>query len=156
MDRANSDIDEAIRLLIRAAGSLDVSRIDRWEDLGLTVPQLRVLFFLRDRPGATAGAIAQHLDVSPSTVTGLIDRLVRTNLVHRLPDAADRRVVGARLTDAGAHAIAGLDEAGRERFTAMLRAMDGPRLEQLRKALEGLVQAPGPENPDPSDGQLAG
>ncbi|MSQ61864.1 MAG: MarR family transcriptional regulator [Dehalococcoidia bacterium] len=152
MARANNDIEEAIRLLIRAAGSLEGPRIDRWEDLGLTVPQRRVLVFFRDRPGATAGAIAQHLGVSPYTVTGLVDRLARTNLVRRLPDGADGRVVRARLTDEEAHAVAGLDEAGRERLTAMLRAMDGPRLQQLRRALEELIQAPGAENPDPSDG----
>ena len=149
MDKAH-DIDDAIQLLVRAAGSLDISRIDRWEYLGLTVPQLRVLFFLRDKPGAAAGAIAQHLGVSPSTVTGLVDRLVRINLVRRIEDTADRRVVRARLTEEGAVAVAGLDDTGRERLTVMLRTMDTRRLQQLRRALEGLMQASEPENPDPA------
>lgn len=50
---------------------------------------------------STAGEIAQHLGVSKSTATELVDRLSNKGLVERAPDMRDQRRVFVGLTEAG-------------------------------------------------------
>ncbi len=66
----------------------------------LSVTQLRLLGILRDRtPPMTA--IAEHLGLDPSSVTGLVDRAERRGLVARTPSTDDARVTMVRTTPAG-------------------------------------------------------
>jgi len=61
-------------------------------DLGITGPQLLVL---REINGTrrTIGQIAKAVQLSYSTVSGIIDRLERDGLIGRTRDTEDRRVV---------------------------------------------------------------
>jgi len=61
-------------------------------DLGITGPQLLVL---REINGTrrTIGQIAKAVQLSYSTVSGIIDRLERDGLIERKRDTEDRRVV---------------------------------------------------------------
>lgn len=52
----------------------------------------RCLSFVTQRP-QTASAIAKETALTPAPVTTLIDRLEARGLVHRRPDASDRRKV---------------------------------------------------------------
>ena len=63
--------------------------------------QLRVLFMLIAIPGAPAGLVAETLKVRPSTATGVVDRLVKQDLVTRHRDEDDRRRVRVYLTERG-------------------------------------------------------
>jgi DNA-binding MarR family transcriptional regulator len=66
----------------------------------LSVTQLRLLGILRDRtPPMTA--IAEHLGLDRSSVTGLIDRAERRGLVTRIPSTDDARVTLVRATPSG-------------------------------------------------------
>ncbi len=94
-------------------------RVQRWIEAkmaakgGLTAAQSGVLFFLGERDGALIGEAADALDLAPSAMTGLIDRMTRAELVERHADPKDGRAMRLRLTDKGraAHeaAKAGLD-----------------------------------------------
>ncbi len=134
-------IGEALQLYGRASSLVDPNRIELWEELGLTIPQLRVMFFLRREPNAPSGAIAQYLGVTPSTVTGLIDRLVRTGLVRRVEDPADRRMVRNVLTGRGLDAASKLEDSGRAYMADVFRRMDPAQFGHLVKALADLVRA---------------
>jgi DNA-binding MarR family transcriptional regulator len=82
-------------------------RLQRWieqqmlADNGLTSAQSGVLFFLGDRDGALIGEVADALDLVPSAMTGLADRMERAGLVTRKPDDADGRASRLHLTPAG-------------------------------------------------------
>jgi DNA-binding MarR family transcriptional regulator len=66
----------------------------------LSVVQLRLLGILRDRePGVLA--LARHLELDKSSVTGLVDRAERRGLVERSADPDDGRAVRVRLTREG-------------------------------------------------------
>src|SRR2546430_14706119 len=80
---------------------------------GLSEGQYQILVRLHHTPSGrmTMGDLPETLDVSPRTVTGLVDNLERDGLVKRVDDPGDRRTVQAELTD-----------QGRERVTALWRA----------------------------------
>jgi DNA-binding MarR family transcriptional regulator len=66
----------------------------------LSVTQLRLLGILRDRTPAMA-AIAQHLGLDPSSVSGLVDRAERRGLVVRSTATHDARVTIVNMTRPG-------------------------------------------------------
>lgn len=72
------------------------------DELGLTYPQYLVLSALWEKDGQTIGAIAERLDLEPSTITPLVKRLEHAELVTRMRNPADERQVQVRLTPAGA------------------------------------------------------
>ncbi len=97
----NQLIERIIDHYGRAAGMFDPNRLEVWDELGLTMSQLRVLFMLIAIPGAPAGLVAETLKVRPSTATGVVDRLIKQHLVVRRRDADDRRKVRVYLTERG-------------------------------------------------------
>jgi DNA-binding MarR family transcriptional regulator len=65
------------------------------------MPQLRILFMLTVKDGATPGYLAERMRVTPSTITGLTDRLVRQDFIRRDEDSKDRRLVRLHITENG-------------------------------------------------------
>lgn len=76
-------------------------RLRRWNDLRLTTTQLYLLSLLLDRDARSVGELAEEMGVSPATMTGLTDRLVRQRYIARQTDPDDRRIVRIVLTQAG-------------------------------------------------------
>lgn len=69
--------------------------------LGLTGPQRVTLRVLGRRPGISAGTLAEILRLHPSTLTGILHRLERRDLVRRTHDPRDRRRTRLELTPRG-------------------------------------------------------
>ncbi len=70
--------------------------------LGVTGPQRLVLRVLGLFPGLSAGDLASVLHVHPSTLTGVLQRLVAQRWLLRVEDPGDRRRAVLRLTARGA------------------------------------------------------
>lgn len=83
-------IMQALRVEIRAQRQHDLS-----------VPQFRTLAFLSRHPGSSLSAVAEHIGLTLPTMSVLIEGLVQRDLVHRAPDARDRRRVLLTLTEGG-------------------------------------------------------
>ena len=125
-------IDQGLHLLGEALNIFDPLRFRAWAQLGLTTAQLRVLFLVREQPGVTAGELAHRLDVTPPTVSGIVDRLVKLGLIRREDDDSDRRLVRNTLTEMGAGACSRL-ERGVEVFTRRIL------VEMTHEELNGLI-----------------
>lgn len=82
-------------------------RVQRWIEAkmaakgGLTAAQSGVLFYLGEQDGALIGEAADALDLAPSAMTGLIDRMTKAELVERRADPRDGRAMRLYLTDKG-------------------------------------------------------
>lgn len=103
----------------------------------LSVTQLRLLGILRDRTPSMA-AIADHLELDRSSVSGLIDRAERRGLVARTPSERDARVTLVEMTDAGralGERIADAVSDAVEGMLASARAGDLTGVERLAEAL---------------------
>ena len=68
--------------------------------------QYQLLFALADHDGLSSGELAHAADLSPATVTQMLDSLVERALVTRLRSETDRRIVTCSLTDSGRDVIA--------------------------------------------------
>jgi DNA-binding MarR family transcriptional regulator len=133
--------ERAFILFARAIARSDPARLEAWVELGLTMTQLRVLFLLRTEDGASAGALAESLKVTPSTLTRIVDRLVRQGLVRRETDDGDRRLVRHYLSASGASTVEELERSGRARMDEVMDRLSAHQLERLVSALEDLTAA---------------
>lgn len=97
IDRAEQ-FREAYWLALREVDSL---RLQQWERIGLTLPQLRVLFQVRRTPGVTTGELAKGMGISVSTTSGLVIKLEGLGLIERMRAPGDRRREPLGLTAAG-------------------------------------------------------
>ena len=133
--------ERAFYLFGQAMARSDPGRLEAWVELGLTMTQLRVLFRLRAEDGASAGVLAERLRVTPSTLTRIVDRLVRQGLVRRETDEDDRRLVRHYLSDSGARTVEELERRGRARTNEVMDRLSDRQLERLVLALEDLTAA---------------
>ena len=138
---AFSGLEEEAFLNLQRTASLLLQAVGReLKPHRLTPAQYNALRILRGAAPAalTCGEIGERL-VSPGPdVTRLLDRLEALGLVERLRDAADRRLVRARITARGRELLGRLDApvaAGLRRLLGPL----GPR--RLRALIELLEQA---------------
>lgn len=70
-------------------------------DLGVTGPQRLVIRVVGRFPGISAGELAAMLHIHPSTLTGVLARLIDRKLLSRTPHPGDRRRIVLRLTEQG-------------------------------------------------------
>jgi len=83
--------------------------------LGVTGPQRLVVRIVGQRPGIAAGELATILHVHPSTLTGVLRRLVARRVLSRAAAPDDSRRASLRLTKRGIAldaVMAGTVEAG--------------------------------------------
>ena len=74
-------------------------------DDDVTLPQFRALVVLAVRGPRRSIDIAEELQVNPSTVTRMLDRLAGKGLVRRTRSTSDRRAVQVRATPAGRRTV---------------------------------------------------
>ena len=140
-EAGDSAAAEALAALKVAARAIRV-KMDRFaERHGLSEGRLFLLFQLARAPEhqLPLGEIADHLDVSPRNVTGLIDHLERDGLVERVHDLSDRRSIQARLTPRGLQTINDLWQQARDGQLSIVADFSPEELTQLRHLCLRLV-----------------
>jgi DNA-binding MarR family transcriptional regulator len=88
----------ALRKVIRA---IDLRSKQLSKDVGLTGPQLLLMQNISNEPGIMVRQIADNIDLSPATVTSILDRLETKHYVQRVRSTEDKRRVGVFLTEQG-------------------------------------------------------
>jgi DNA-binding MarR family transcriptional regulator len=125
---------EAIAAVRNAARQLHLIQ-ERWaESQGLSEGRLQLLFYLRKfgESGVSLGRLADLQRVSPRNITGLVDNLEKAGLVERVPDAADRRSIHARLTPNGRALIESIWKPALDQQFPLSKGFSQQELVQLR------------------------
>jgi DNA-binding MarR family transcriptional regulator len=150
LKRTGRKVEPGIEALaaVRILGKKLHAGMERWaERFGLSEGRFQILVRLHHQPAGriTMGDLAEMLDITPRTVTGLVDNLERDGLVKRVDDPTDRRSVYAEITDQGRERIKSLwrETAGIQ--AALTRDMTESELTQLRHLCLRLTQAMGVE-----------
>jgi DNA-binding MarR family transcriptional regulator len=91
-----------------------------WPGGRLSLVHVNVLSLLEADGPMSMRVLADALDVSQASATGIIDRMAQRGLVERLRDTEDRRVVRVALTDEGRGLVTGLATERRGHLVALL------------------------------------
>ncbi|MEB4613653.1 MarR family winged helix-turn-helix transcriptional regulator [Leucobacter sp. M11] len=87
--------------LLTTARQIDLACAELLAVHDLSEARLAALLAVSAEPGITPGGLAEQLEVTRATVTGLTDGLERLALLERGGNAGDRRSVTLRVTAAG-------------------------------------------------------
>lgn len=128
------------RLYGQVVHNLDSIRLRQWEELRVTLPQLRVLYAVRRSPGITTGEMARLLGISVSTTSGLVIKLVDRGLLARTTLPEDRRQEPLYLTETG-EALVGELLAEGQHFLDRVAERLGDDLPAVLAALGRLAEA---------------
>jgi DNA-binding MarR family transcriptional regulator len=104
--------------------------------LGITGPQRLVLRIVTERPGLSAGEVARIVHLHPSTITGILQRLLRKGLLRYERDQQDSRRVRLHPQPA---AKGFLPASATTVESAVTRALATIRKERVRYAREVLA-----------------
>jgi DNA-binding MarR family transcriptional regulator len=134
-------VETVLADLGRALGSLRCAGSQRMVRLGISMTHFHVLTLLRHHDAMPMGRLAEILDVSVSSATGIIDRMEERGLVERdrVPD--DRRVVLVRPTVTGLDLVDEAELLKSDIMAAALARLDDDALARLRAAADDLRRA---------------
>ncbi|MEZ4438047.1 MAG: MarR family transcriptional regulator [Polyangiaceae bacterium] len=102
---------------------------------GLTGPQLTVIKLLEQLGDLSLSSLSSRIKANNSTVTGIIDRMEREDLVVRERSEQDRRVVLIRLTDRGRELASRIEVEPMALFREALRSLPETDVEDLFRIL---------------------
>ncbi|HEU4792802.1 MAG TPA: MarR family transcriptional regulator [Nitrolancea sp.] len=112
-----------------------------WSDVNVTIQQLRVMTILYNDGPRRVSLLARRLSVSTPTMTGILDRLVRQDLISRQDDPEDRRVVLNALTEKGQGLIERLQPVQSDRLRAIVSQLASSERQEVVSGLSSLLTA---------------
>lgn len=130
------DLVWSIRRLNRAV-YLDSQKISK--RYGLTEPQSAVVRNLYNKGPMSSADLSRNLFVTPSNITGIIDRLEKKQFVERIKKKGDRRVALINLTDSGKKLSKTLPDPIMKKFIAELADLEPKHVRLLAVAMNQIL-----------------
>jgi len=133
-------VDRAMHAYERLMQLLVLEDAPDFGDVGITMAQAKVLHVLAGGPIHMTELVAR-LRVTPSTTSGLVDKLVDNGLATRADDPADRRQVIVSATAAGLDLMERFRELNSRQLRSLLGTIPDAELETVEQAMEILREA---------------
>ena len=140
MDRATL-LSELLDEFAAHSPAAAMRHMRQWPGGALSLVHVNVLAILDMDGPMPMGGLAEALDVSQASATGIVDRMEQRGLVERRRIDDDRRVVRVALTDEGRRLIAGMAAERREHLAAMLETLTDAELEGFLLGTRALHRA---------------
>ena len=134
-----TDILIKIRKIVR---SIDIESKKIQKEHGVSIPQVLCLNYLHSSPNyqATQGDIRRFLNLNPSTVSGIIDRLEKKGYLARLPKLGDKRVVNIILTSSGDKLLDTIPSLLHVQLSEKLQSLSDEEFQKVEDGLNALVR----------------
>jgi MarR family transcriptional regulator, organic hydroperoxide resistance regulator len=129
------DLNVKLMRVARAHRTVAASLLSQ---VGLHPGQEALLMELWDHDGRTQADLAESLGVEPPTVTKMLQRMEHGDLVHRRPDATDRRAIRVYLTPKGRRLKGKVDKLWSELETRTIDGLSDRQQSSLRSLLNTL------------------
>lgn len=130
------EIVGAIRQLNRSVYH-DAKKMNR--HFGLTVPQSGALRVLARNGRLSSVELSRKLFVTPSNITGIIDRLEKKGFVKRVQKKGDRRIMLISLTRKGIEVSKSLPDPMEKKLILGLADLTTREIQELQQALNRIL-----------------
>jgi DNA-binding MarR family transcriptional regulator len=135
MDR----IEDCISFLLgKAYQQVTQDTKERLAPYDVTPVQYALLKLLWEQEGQSGAALGERLRLDSATITGVLDRLVKGNLVERRPDPQDRRINQVYLMPRGRALAEPLDQEMDAMNAAVFGQFSTEDAQRLREMLARL------------------
>ena len=135
-----NSIDEVLVSLRRVIRATDLHSKHLAKTTGLTAPQILLLQTIRNKGEVTIGELANEISLSQATVTTIIDRLEKRNLVFRERSKQDKRKVHAYLTDEALEILKNAPIPLQEHFTRQFGDLQAWEQTMIISSLQRVAQ----------------
>ena len=135
-----NQIEEVLIALRRVIRATDLHSKYLAKTTGLTAPQILLLQTLRDKGQITIGELAQELSLSQATVTTILDRLEKRQLIYRQRSDSDKRKVHAFLTEQARETLKNAPIPLQEQFTRQFSALQDWEQTMIISSLKRVAQ----------------
>jgi DNA-binding MarR family transcriptional regulator len=134
-DTANRLLDDLAQLAFVLQGTLE--RVA--DEFELSLVQLRLLGILRDRePGMLE--LSKFLTLDKSSITGLVSRAEKRELVRRKSAPADGRAVKVTLTEHGRSVLSRVEQRAYAELNALIEPLPKAERRHLRELLARVLE----------------
>ena len=138
LDAITDALLTASRLLV-AVSARSIAEVDET----ITIPQFRTLVILSNEGPINLATLAGLLDVQPSTIGRMVDRLVSAGLIDRKPHPTSRRELVAGLTARGRAVVKRVTANRRDELARVVEKMPQRERRGLVRALTAFTAAGG-------------
>ncbi len=140
MDKTANDVTAmvvmSLRRIIRA---IDLRSRFLVTQHGITGPQLTVLKELSLHSGVSVSALTKAIHLSQATVTGILDRLEKRELISRERSNQDKRCVQIWLTENGKQMLVDAPPLLQEEFTKEFSQLEDWEQSQILSSIQRVV-----------------
>jgi DNA-binding MarR family transcriptional regulator len=112
-----------------------------WHRHALSLVHLNVLTALQAEGPLRMKRLAEVMDVSDASATGIVDRMEKRGLVERRHDTTDRRVVLVHSTDAGGRVLGETASHRREMLSRVLAELSEDEMAALLVGMRAIYAA---------------
>jgi len=106
----------------------------------ITLDQLGILRYIRDRGLCTPSELADFFCVGKSSITAIVKRLADKEFIKRLADEQDRRVTYLALTESGKELVLEVNDKIEGMLTAFMQHFDDQEVRAFIGTFEKLAQ----------------
>ncbi len=135
----------ALRRIIRA---VDLQSKRLMQTSGLSGPQLMIMQAIERAGSVTAGNLARAVSLSQGTVTSILDRLEKKNLLRRVRSTEDKRKVVVFLSKEGKSALALAPTLLQENFINSFQRLEDWEQHLLISSLQRVAEMMDAQNLD--------
>lgn len=132
-------IKEIIVYLRRILQGVDMYSKELEKRYHVTEPQLSCLLALNEADSLYPSQLSKCMFVRPSTITGILDRLERKELVRRVRSSQDRRIITIELTEKGRDLARHAPSPIHQEIIEGLAKLDETEVRQILTALQRLA-----------------
>jgi len=131
-----NELVEAIQKLVKTAY---IYPLQRSKEFDLTLSQSSVVKNLAINGPLSSAELSRKLYVTPSNITGVIDRLEKKELVQRIRKQNDRRVYLISLTEKGMKIGNCLPDPFEKKVGTNLKSLESEKIQHLSQAVEQII-----------------
>ena len=140
---------EVVRLFSEISKVIKHNMRHDFRNLGITIPQGIVIGTLMKFGEMKISELSRKVNLSNSTISGIIDRLEKQQLVVRTRSAKDRRLVYVNVTPKVDELFKGVHKKAEEMFADLLGTGTAAEFEKIIEGLSLLKNIMNDRHPEP-------
>lgn len=144
----NCCVDEVGEMVQKLVRMFQLFERDQIKVHGFTSSQCYSLIEILKSGSLTMNELSDRMNLDTSTMTRVIDKLVRDELIKRERDEADRRIVLVALTEKGKEAATMLSSSVNEYYKKIISSIPEGTMDDVLRAVSVLLKAFEKANPN--------
>jgi DNA-binding MarR family transcriptional regulator len=120
IDKSDCCVDEVGQMIQRLSRVIQLFERDQIKVYGFTTSQYNTLLEINKAGSLTMNELSDKMNLNTSTMTRILDNLVRDKYISRDKDESDRRIVVVSLTESGREVAAKLSISVNEYYKKII------------------------------------